>query len=356
MNVTVVSFNFTNTPIDLLERLSCNKDDITAYLSTTIGTMFFKEFVIVSTCNRTEFIFISPDSEKAISVLYNQIKEKTNIAESILYRHGHIYKEMDGIWHLFKVVCGLKSMVLGENEILTQIKQNYGTCMEFGATGPYLNKFFQLLIATGKEVRSVTQISKGAHSISSIAIEAIKGIDPQFCEKPMLLIGAGVMIQRALAKLNAIGHQQICIANRTRSKAEALADIYDNVSVIPYASIKQNIHKFHTIYVGIYSQTKFFSSVDFIHNPTTKILVDVGLPRTIDASCEDVEHLNVITVDALESVANQTIQQRTAVIPHVESCIRVAISELNDWLSYRDESIEWIHFRDYSTLDRVGHA
>ena len=345
MDITVISFNFTNTPIDLLEKCAANKDDITYYLSNTIGTIFFKEFVLVSTCNRTEFVFISPDRDKAIDYLFGLIKDKTNVASSILSNHASIYKNLDAIWHLFQVVSGLKSMVLGENEILTQIKQHYAMCMEFGATGAYLNKFFQLLIATGKEVRTVTQISKGAHSISSIAIEAIKGIDPDFHQKPMLLIGAGIMIQRALAKLNAIGHQNICIANRTKSKADALADIYDNVSVIPYASIKQELSKFHTVYVGIYSQTKFFSKNDFIHNPSTQILVDVGLPRTVDESCETVSHLNVVTVDALESVANQTIKQRKSVIPHVESCIRVAISEFNDWLSYREESIDWVHFR-----------
>ena len=140
-------------------------------------------------------------------------------------------------------------------------------------------------------------------------------------------------------------------------KADALADIYDNVSVIPYASIKQELYKFHTVYVGIYSQTKFFTKNDFIHNPTTKILVDVGLPRTIDSSCETVPHLNVITVDALENVANQTIKNRRSVIPHVESCIRVAISELNDWLSYRDESIDWVDYHrstSYNIFDNCN--
>ena len=142
MDITVISFNYTNTPIDLLEKCAANKDDVTYYLSNTIGTIFFKEFVLVSTCNRTEFVFISPDREKPLIICLVLIKEKTNVSASILYKQATVYKNLDAIWHLFQVVSGLKSMVLGENEILTQIKQHYAMCMEFGATGAYLNKFF----------------------------------------------------------------------------------------------------------------------------------------------------------------------------------------------------------------------
>ena len=347
MKLTVVSINYNNAPIEILEACSCNKDDITAYLSATIGTIFFDEMVIVSTCNRTEWAFISPDPSKALDVLFKKIKDNSKVAESIIIEQSEVYHDYDALNHLFQVVCGLKSMVLGENEILTQVKDSYSTCMEFGATSAYLNKLFQLLIATGKEVRTVTQISKGAHSISSIAIEAIKDANSDFINQPMLLIGAGVMIQRALAKLAAMGHDQLWIANRTMSKAESLSDVYPNLNVIPYASIKRELDRFSTIYVGIHTNQHLFNKHDFEHLSGNRTIVDVSLPRCVDPVCESLPHITFISVDKLEAVANQTIQNRESVIPHVHACIRVAISELNDWLSYRDESFEWVNKRAY---------
>ncbi len=345
MNLTVISVNYLNAPIEILEKCSSNKDDITDFLSGTIGTIFFQEMVVISTCNRTEWVFVSPDPKKAIDLLISRIKDKTNISESILVKNMTVFQDFDAMSHLFQVVCGLKSMVLGENEILTQVKESYATSMEFGATSAYLNKLFQLLIATGKEVRSTTQISKGAHSISSIAIEAIKELDPMFTNKPILLIGAGVMIQRALAKLNSMGHEKLCIANRTMSKAESLASVYSNLTVIPYASIKRELEQFSTIYIGIHSTKYLFTVEDLKYLKTKKIIADVSLPRCIDPACESLPNIQSVSVDKLESVAKQTIKNREAVIPHVQACIRVAISELNDWLSYRDESFEWVNKR-----------
>tara|TARA_Y100001935_G_C17310388_1_gene515547 strand:+ start:599 stop:1639 length:1041 start_codon:yes stop_codon:yes gene_type:complete len=337
--------NYTNAPIEILEKCSCNKDDLTYYLSATMGTIFFDEMVIVSTCNRTEWVFISADSTKSVDLLLTKIKEKTLVSKTILERHATVLHGFDAMAHLFQVVCGLKSMVLGENEILTQVKDNYAMCMEFGATSAYLNKLFQLLIATAKEVRTVTNISKGAHSISSIAIEAIKDIQDDFLYRPILLIGAGVMIQRALVKLAAMGHQNLCIANRTMSKAEKLGEIYPNTRVIPFAAIKRELMNVDIIYAGIYSSSFIINANDLMHLTDPKIVVDVSLPRSIDPTINQLDHVQFVSVDKLEAVANQTIERREAVIPHVESIIRVALSDFNDWLNYRDESIDWVNSR-----------
>lgn len=345
MNLTVVSMNYTIAPIEILEKCACNKDGITYYLSATMGTIFFDEMVIVSTCNRTEWVFISPDSKKSLDFLFEKIKEKSYVSRSILEQHTEVLHGVDAMVHLFQVVCGLKSMVVGEHEILAQIKDHYAACMEFGATSAYLNKLFQLLIATGKDVRTVTNISKGAHSISSIAIEAIKDIQNNFLNRPILLIGAGVMIQRALVKLVAMGHQQLCLANRTMSKAERLAALYPNTRVIPFASIKRELMNVDIIYAGIYSSSYVITANDVKHLTDQKIVVDVSLPRSVDPAIDQFENIQFISVDKLEAVANQTIEQREAVIPHVASIIRVALSDFNDWLTYRDESIDWVNAR-----------
>ena len=153
------------------------------------------------------------------------------------------------------------------------------------------------------------------------------------------------MIQRALAKLSSMGHDQLWITNRTMSKAESLASVYSNLTVIPYASMKRDLDQFSTIYIGIHSTNHLFTVNDLKYLKTKKVIADVSLPRCIEPACELLPNIESVSVDKLESVAKQTIKNREAVIPHVQACIRVAISELNDWLSYRDESFEWVNKR-----------
>ena len=112
MKIAVLSMNYQTAPIELLEACSCNKDDVTDYLNQLISTIFFDEMVVLSTCNRTEWTFIGPDPEKAMSVLIDAITEKSMVAKSILDKHSVQYIGIDAIAHLFQVACGLKSMLI----------------------------------------------------------------------------------------------------------------------------------------------------------------------------------------------------------------------------------------------------
>jgi glutamyl-tRNA reductase len=343
MNVVLVGFDYSTTPIEVLEACSCNKDDITYYLSKLVTSIFFNEMVIVSTCNRTEWVFCAADEAKALDILLQTIHLKTNVALSILKQHVRISRSREAVQHLFQVSCGLKSMVLGENEILAQIKLHYSMCMEFGATGSVLNKVFQSAIATGKDVRDVTQISKGAHSISSIAVEAIKKECSTFIDTPMLLIGAGVMIQRAIAKLVSMGHTQLSISNRTMSKAEALADIYPQLSVIPYVALPQHLAQFSVVYVGISANEYLFRYDDICYLKGERVMVDVGVPRNIDPECATISGLNLISIDQLKPIAEATIGKRTDTIPQVQECIDTAMQELVRWEQYRSAVKPIVH-------------
>jgi len=180
VNIYSFGVDFKTAPIEILEACSCKKDDITYYLSNLVTSIFFDEMVIISTCNRTEWVFTCTEKNKAMDMLLQIIVKKTNISASILKKYIIIRDNEELIDHLMKTASGLNSMVIGENEILAQIKENYAFCMEFGATSAILNKLFQLVISTGKEVRSVTKIASGAQSISSIAIEAIRNYESQY--------------------------------------------------------------------------------------------------------------------------------------------------------------------------------
>jgi glutamyl-tRNA reductase len=348
MNLTVFSISYESASIDCLEKVSANKDEVTHYLNTLMGGVFFNELVVISTCNRTEWVFISVDSKKATSVLIDCIKLKTNISTSILNKISVTYEDDAALIHLFELAAGLKSMVLGESEILSQIKMSHSFCMEFGSTSALLNKLFQMVVALGKEVRTKTKISAGAHSISSIAIEAVKE-DPDFLNSPILLIGAGVMIHRAIAKLTAMGHKSMAVTNRTMSRAEQLTDSFGQIEVIPYASIRKQLHRFSLIYVAISSKNYVIRTDDLRHLKGKKTVIDLGIPRNIEPSCSDLSHVKLISIAELESVSKRTMSQRLAEIPVVKQMIQVDMDEFRRWEAYRNQSVDqWIRTRQFA--------
>jgi len=343
MGLTVFSIDYQSAHFQLLEKLTANKDDQTFYLTSLMNGIFFTEMVIISTCNRVEWVFLSPEPTKALSVLMDCIKTKTNISTSIIQNVGTVYNNDEALSHLFELTAGLKSMVLGENEILAQIKESHSFCLEFGTTGPRLNKIFQSMIAAGKQVRATTNISKGAHSISSIAIEAIKHSHQNFLNEPILLIGAGVMVKRAIAKLTSLGHKNISISNRTMSRVEHLSEVFDHLSVIPYASIRKRLQEFSTIYVAISSKSMIINCNDLIHLSGPMVIVDLGMPRNVDPECSKLAHIKLFSIPQLEEVSNATLSKRSADIPAVLLIIQDAISDIKRWEMYRNQSSEqWV--------------
>ncbi|MBL6722796.1 MAG: glutamyl-tRNA reductase [Candidatus Margulisbacteria bacterium] len=340
MVLAVFSIHYQSADIRLLEKVSANKDDMTFYLNGLLGELFFNEMTIISTCNRTEWVFVTPDPKKAVDMLVRTIKTKTHISCSVLHKIGELHIGPDALTHLFELASGLKSMVLGENEILSQIKFGHSFCMEFGATGALLNKIFQSIIATGKLVRSSTNISKGAHSVSSIAIDAIHQKNPNFLNEPILLIGAGSMVQRALAKLASMGHKYVFVSNRTMSRVEHLAHAFDHVTVMPYASIKKRLHEFSTIYIAISSKSLMINRQDIQHLRQEIVLVDLGIPRNIDPECGRLDHATLISIPELESVSNATLSARADDIPNVRVIIQDAIADIKRWEDYRQQPVK----------------
>ena len=134
MVLAVFSIHYQSADIRFLEKVSANKDDMTFYLNGLLGELFFNEMTIISTCNRTEWVFVTPDPKKAVDMLVRTIKTKSHISCSVLHKIGELHIGPDALTHLFELASGLKSMVLGENEILSQIKFGHSFCMEFGAS------------------------------------------------------------------------------------------------------------------------------------------------------------------------------------------------------------------------------
>ena len=213
MNIGLVGINHTKKQIKEFESIFLTNEGKQNFYTKVVSECPVKELVILTTCNRVEFYFAAEDIDVAGKWIMETLSIQKNVDKNITTSLLEIYGEKQTLIHLFEVASGVQSMVVGENEILGQVKEAYDIAFSKHKTGPILNKAFQSAIATGKRARAETAISRGAYSVSSIAIDAIRKTLLDYFEMTVLIIGMGTMGTRCLKKLDALAHPNISIAN-----------------------------------------------------------------------------------------------------------------------------------------------
>ncbi|MGE4170268.1 MAG: glutamyl-tRNA reductase [Candidatus Margulisiibacteriota bacterium] len=299
-------------------------------LSQTFG---LSELVMLTTCNRVELYFIAQDTNVAAAGLYQTLSELhglplTRVQDLLRFDAGQPVLQ-----HLCEVVAGAQSMVFGENEILGQVKTAYAQAQENGLTQAVLNKVFQTAIAIGKRIRKETSISRGSYSISSIAVEAIRDVFPDYLEHPILIIGVGTMGLRAVKKLVALGHQNIFITNRTEEKLGRICEKH-GIKPFPFSFIKSDLAEFDVVVAATGTSTYLINAAQFsTHAP--KLFIDLGLPRNINPDVQTLANTVVLTLDGLEAVVQKTMQNRRNESEHIQSIITDELNQLRSWQTHR---------------------
>lgn len=305
---------------ELRDELCANKSDLG-----------IQELVILSTCNRSEIYFVADDLDATKANILKWVSEKKEVPESVLDGLYLFRKEDVAVQHLFSVASGIESMVLGENEILTQVKDAYSLYQDAGHTGAFFNKVFQMATAVGKRVRTETDISKGAYSVSSIAIEAIRENALDYFGRKILVIGLGVMGRRALKKLLALGHPNLTVTNRTNSKAELFAK-EERLFSLPYEDLDEKVHEYDIILTAVSSRHHILNPDQFNKdNVATEIVIDLGLPRNANPAIHS-EKLNLISVDGLKAIAEKNVASRKESVDLVLSIISDEMIKLSQWV------------------------
>ncbi len=219
MAFNVLGLNHKTAPLALREKVAFNEDRLAAALRALRQELGVSEVVILSTCNRTEVYWSGDASAAALSQwLENHHGNNFNLASSL-----YVHQEQLAVAHAFAVASGLDSMVLGEPQILGQLKDAYRVAHETGSTGPSLNRLFQAAFSAAKRVRSETQIGANAVSLASAAVGLARRMYADLSERTALMIGAGEMIDLAARHFASAGVKRLVIANRTLARAQALA-------------------------------------------------------------------------------------------------------------------------------------
>jgi glutamyl-tRNA reductase len=332
MSVVVIGLSHHSSPVELRERFAFAETKIPDALKSLRDSGIASEALILSTCNRVEIYVATPlEPAKAFTELKDFLKT-VHAFENPLGEEIYTLAEPQSLHHLFKVACGLDSMVLGETEILGQLKDAYALAHQHKHTGARLNKAFQRAFNVAKHVRTNTNIQRGSVSVASVAVELAQKIFSSLAERDVLVIGAGEMSEKVARALLSRGAKSIIVANRSYDHAQILAQELGGRAV----QFDNWADEFGKIDIVISSTSAPHHILDRAKlEPLMKLrknrpllLIDIAVPRDIDPAVNFLENVYLYNIDDLQSIAADYLKQRKEEIVRCEQIIAEKVKPL----------------------------
>ena len=334
--IFTLGINHHSAPLAIRERVAFNAEKLHSALADLTHSQSVKEVAILSTCNRTEIYCSAETPELVIDWLsrYHQV-DRADLAP-YLYTHD----QPDAIRHAFRVACGLDSMVIGEPQILGQMKDAVRVAEESGTLGTQLHKLFQRSFSVAKEVRSTTAIGANIVSMAAAGVHLAERIFETVEQQRILFIGAGEMIELCAAHFCARQPKQVTIANRTLERGRVLAERY-NGTAIRLDELAEHLAQ-HDIIVSCTASPLPIIGLGMVeravkarrHRPM--FMVDLAVPRDIEVEVGELDDVFLYTVDDLAQVVESGRESRQAAVVEAETIIATRVQDFLGWLQARD--------------------
>ena len=334
--IFTLGINHHSAPLAIRERVAFNAEKLHSALADLTHSQSVKEVAILSTCNRTEIYCSAETPELVIDWLsrYHQV-DRADLAP-YLYTHD----QPDAIRHAFRVACGLDSMVIGEPQILGQMKDAVRVAEESGTLGTQLHKLFQRSFSVAKEVRSTTAIGANIVSMAAAGVHLAERIFESVEQQRILFIGAGEMIELCAALFCARQPKQVTIANRTLERGRVLAERY-NGTAIRLDELAEHLAQ-HDIIVSCTASPLPIIGLGMVeravkarrHRPM--FMVDLAVPRDIEVEVGELDDVFLYTVDDLAQVVESGRESRQAAVVEAETIIATRVQDFLGWLQARD--------------------
>ena len=354
MTLLAVGINYNTAPVAIRERLAFPADILDKTLKNLRNVHDISEAAILSTCNRTE-IYCNAESENQ-APLIKWIADTKIIQANEFTPYLYSYKDSQSIRHMFRVACGLDSMILGEPQILGQMKTAYQAANQAGTLGKNLSKLFQHTFSAAKKVRTDTAIGSSPVSVAFAAVQLAQQIFDKLSEQTALLIGAGETIELTARHLYQHGIGRIIIANRTYDKAHALAMQFNGYAIalseIPNHLVEADIVVSSTAsQLPILGKGRVESAIKKRkHKPM--FMVDLAVPRDIEAEVEQLRDVYLYTVDDLQNTVNQNMDSRRRAAEQAEEIIDTQVEHFLAWLRSQGAQETIRDFRQQAELAR----
>lgn len=341
MNIGVVGVNHNLAPINVREAVSFTDTKKIEAINILLDREI-DEIVILSTCNRSEIYISGENIQQKVDEVANFYKDYFGVKDIEQY----LFKKtnLEAIQHLFDVTAGLDSLVVGEDQILGQVKDAHEFCMKLGATKKVFNKLFRDAVTTSKEIKTITKISQQPLSISYIGVKLLKEKMGTLEGKNALIVGLGKMNLLTLNHLEEENVKNIYIANRNIEKTKEIENKFDNIIPIEYSDRHKIIQeKSIDIVISATSSPHLVIKYDDMPKLDKKIyIMDIALPRDIDTKLKELNYVELYDIDDLKEIHDKNDIKRNELAQKAQEIIKIKIDEFTEWLdlTFMDPTIQ----------------
>jgi glutamyl-tRNA reductase len=330
MTLSLIGVNHKTAPIALRERIAISREELPEVTRALAAVPGVSECMIVSTCNRVEILTAveSPSID-----LSGFLQSHFGLDSAVLKDHLYEHRDQQAVRHLFRVAASLDSMVVGEPQILGQVKEAFAVARTAGTVGAQLDHLLQSAFAAAKKVRSETEIGSNSVSIASVAVELAKKIFGALQGRTVFLVGAGKMSELAARHLVQQGAGAILVTNRTLARARSMAEEFDG-RVIPFEQLYDAASDADIVITSTGAPHAIFRKEHgqaFMHRRKNKpmFFIDIAVPRDVDPAMNKLEGIFVYDIDDLQSVAASHMAERTREAGNAEALIAAEVERFH---------------------------
>lgn len=337
--IGVLGISHKNVPLEIREQFHFSTAEADLFSENALHQTEITEIVVLSTCNRTEIYFYHDKSckKKTTRQLIDLVFELKGITEdytNLFYTHTNKM----AVQHLFEVTAGLDSMVIGENQIVKQVKESYLNSVNNAYVDAVLMRLFQKSFETSKRVRTQTNIQYGATSLSYIAADTCQKTDSTLASQKILVIGTGETGQSTIHHLIKLGAENIIITNRTAHKAQQLAD-KAGVTYVAYNNYKSYLPDCNIVITATRARTYLLNAGDIQqydpNGANNQLFIDLSVPRNINPNLGTMPNKKLMAVDDLQKIIDTTNQIRKESLNNAQQIIDLMVKEYYEWLENR---------------------
>ena len=335
MHLFLLGVSHRTAPVDLRERLDFSSRDVGAAVEALAARSSAAESVVLSTCNRSEVYVAIPDPGQARDEIVAFLSEYHQLSHEVFLPHVFTYEDAAAAHHLFRVAAGLDSLVVGEPQILGQVKDAFQEAAERHCTGPLLNKTFHWSFGVGKRVRSETALGEGAVSVSFAAVALARKIFGRLQGRHVLVVGAGEIAALTAQHLRSHGVGEIAITSRTAAHAEALAAAVSGHAVA-WSEMAKAMARADIVVTATGSQRPIITRAD-VEATTGRqradplFIIDIAVPRDVDPAVGEIEQVFLYNVDDLQNIVQENLARRGAEIARAEAIVAEELARFSAW-------------------------
>jgi glutamyl-tRNA reductase len=339
VKIILVGLNHRSAPLEVRERLAV--DDVAPPLQKLVGSDEIDEAVLISTCNRVEVVALTRSLEGARhrlrSFFERDLEGEGAGGASSLEDHLYEFTGGEAMQHVLRVASALDSMVVGEPQILGQVKEAFRAAVDCNACGPILTRLFQHAFTTAKRVRTETRVAERPVSVARVAVDLARQIFEDFSDKRALLIGAGEMIEAALSSLRGAGLESVAVANRTPERAADLAARFEATAhgLDELAHLVSGVDVILTCIGGdhpvLTRELVTHARQKRLHHPL--FVIDIGVPRNAEPEIDDLDNVYLYDIDDLGAVASENEEERRRETVHAEALVREEQQRFDGWFA-----------------------